>query len=330
MDKRNSMPSLEFYRSEFVTYLDKQSNYGEPKRLYDPIVYILELPGKRLRPILTLMAADLFGGHHKDALNAAMAIEVFHNFSLVHDDIMDDAPLRRGQPTVHEKWDTNTGILSGDAMLIKAYQFLETYEGNILRELFKLFNDTALKVCEGQQYDIDFEIRNDVSIAEYLKMIEYKTAVLVATALKMGAIVSGAASDGQRLIYEFGRNLGIAFQLQDDYLDAFGDPEVFGKQVGGDIIENKKTFLYLKAVELATAEDSKTLLDLYSIQPNDAALKIETAKAIFKQSGAVDELDKEIKKYTDMAFEALDQVNGSAEIKKLLTLFGKDLMKRTN
>ena len=234
------MHSIEQYRNAFITYLESKTSTKEPKNLYAPITYILELGGKRLRPVLVLMATEVFGTDYKKAMDAALAIEVFHNFSLVHDDIMDDAPLRRGKATVHEKWDINTGILSGDAMLINAYQLFENYEGETFRDLAKLFSKTALEVCEGQQYDVDFETRDDVSEAEYLKMIEYKTAVLVAAALKMGGIVANAAIDDQNSIYEFGRNLGIAFQLQDDYLDAFGDPETFGKQVGGDIREHKK------------------------------------------------------------------------------------------
>ena len=186
------------------------------------------------------MACEIFEGSYKKALDAALAVEVFHNFSLIHDDIMDDAPLRRGKETVHEKWDINTGILSGDAMLINAYQLFENYEGEVFIELAKLFSKTAIEVCEGQQYDIDFETRDDVTISEYIKMIEYKTAVLVGAAMKMGAIVAGASETSKTGIYDFGRLLGLAFQLQDDYLDAFGDPKTFGKQVGGDIIENKK------------------------------------------------------------------------------------------
>src|SRR5690606_16859238 len=197
------------------------------------------------------MTAEIFDCDHKKALNAALSIEVFHNFSLVHDDIMDDAPLRRGEETVHEKWDLNTGILSGDAMLIMAYQLFENYSPDIFQALARLFSKTALEVCEGQQFDVDFEIRDNVTIPEYLKMIEYKTAVLVGAAMKMGAIVAQAKEEDQDIIYEFGKNLGIAFQLQDDYLDVFGDPKTFGKQVGGDIIENKKTYLYLKAVEFS-------------------------------------------------------------------------------
>ena len=243
------MLRIDQYTEVFVEYLNSKIKEQEPKNLYDPINYILQLGGKRLRPVLTLMATAIFESDYKKALDAALAVEVFHNFSLVHDDIMDDAPLRRGQDTVHEKWDVNTGILSGDAMLINAYQLFENYEGETFRELAKLFSKTAIEVCEGQQYDVDFETRDDVRLPEYLKMIEYKTAVLVGAALKMGAIVAETTKTNCDRIYEFGRDLGIAFQLQDDYLDAFGDPKTFGKQVGGDIIENKKTFLYLTALE---------------------------------------------------------------------------------
>src|SRR5690606_37585636 len=226
-----TMHTVPQYQSFISDYLTTKDLGKEPQSLYEPVAYILSLGGKRLRPVLTLMTAEIFGTSYQKALNAALAVEIFHNFSLIHDDIMDDAPLRRGKQTVHEKWNINTGILSGDAMLIMAYQLFECYEPEIFRELAKLFSKTALEVCEGQQYDIDFENRDDVTIAEYLKMIEYKTAVLVGAAMQMGAIVAGVSTDDQKHIYEFGKNLGIAFQLQDDYLDAFGDPETFGKQV---------------------------------------------------------------------------------------------------
>ena len=245
------------YQEQFLLYLKSQNIDKEPATLYQPIDYILQLGGKRMRPVLTLMTADIFEIDYKLALPAAMAIEVFHNFSLVHDDIMDDAPLRRGQVTVHEKWNINTGILSGDAMLILAYQYFENYQPKTFRKLAKLFSKTALEVCEGQQYDVDFETRNDVTIAEYLKMIEFKTAVLVAAAMKMGAIIAQTSKENSKLIYDFGLNLGLAFQLQDDYLDAFGDPKTFGKQVGGDIIENKKTYLYLKALEFSKTDEKE-------------------------------------------------------------------------
>jgi len=259
---------------------------------------------------------------------AAFAVELFHNFTLVHDDIMDDAPIRRGKATVHEKWDINTGILSGDAMLINAYQLFENYEGETFRELAQLFSETAIEVCEGQQYDIDFETRDDVTIAEYLKMIEYKTAVLVAAALKMGGIIANAPEKEQNSIYEFGKNLGIAFQLQDDFLDAFGDPKTFGKQVGGDIIENKKTFLYLKALESSSSEQQKELRDLYSFQPDEASEKIELVKSMFSESGAVNTIKSEIESYTKKAFEVLKQLEISSEKKDLLKEFGENLMRR--
>jgi len=258
-----------------------------------------------------------------------LAIEIFHNFSLVHDDIMDDAPLRRGKATVHEKWDVNTGILSGDAMLITAYQLFENYPSDIFKDLAKLFSETALKVCEGQQYDIDFESRDDVTLPEYLTMIEYKTAVLIAAALKMGGIVAGADQRQQEGIYRFGLNLGMAFQLQDDFLDAFGDPLTFGKQVGGDIIENKKTYLYLNVLLHGTAQQKKELLDLYSIQPNDPSAKIATIKDIFKESGSAQRTQNAILDYSNRAFDILDQLKISADNKVLLRSFGESLMVRT-
>lgn len=323
------MHPVEFYRENFLSHLEKKSVQKEPNNLYEPINYILNLGGKRLRPVLTLLAADIFNGNYKDALDAALAIELFHNFSLIHDDIMDDAPLRRGMTTVHEKWDINTGILSGDAMLILSYQLFEDYEPIVFKNLIQLFSQTAIEVCEGQQYDVDFETRDDVTIPEYLKMIEFKTAVLVAAAMKMGAIVAKTTIENQNLIYEFGRNLGIAFQLQDDYLDAFGDPKTFGKQVGGDIIENKKTFLYLNSLEKGTQEQQKQLLDLFSIQPKDPSSKIEAIKTIFTESGAVINAKSEIQNYTDKAFVALDSIKASEARKEVLVAFGKNLMNRS-
>ncbi|MFT0713781.1 polyprenyl synthetase family protein [Flagellimonas lutimaris] len=317
------------YREQFVTHLKGRIQLGEPKNLFEPVQYILGLGGKRLRPILTLMTAEVFGGKAKDAMDAALAVEMFHNFSLVHDDIMDDAPLRRGKTTVHEKWDVNTGILSGDAMLILSYQFFESYPAETYVELTKLFSKTALEVCEGQQYDVDFETRDDVTIPEYLKMIEYKTSVLVAAAMKMGAIVANASPKDADAIYEFGRNLGIAFQLQDDYLDAFGDPKTFGKQVGGDIMENKKTYLYLKSLENASKDDQDGLLHLYSIKPEDSTAKVEAVKTIFKESGAVEETKKAIKNFTQKAFDALSETGLPEKNKALLKQFGKSLMERT-
>ncbi|MEH6405974.1 MAG: polyprenyl synthetase family protein, partial [Leeuwenhoekiella sp.] len=287
------------------------------------------LGGKRLRPILTLMTAEIFDSPYEEALDAALAVEIFHNFSLVHDDIMDDAPLRRGQETVHEKWDINTGILSGDAMLINAYQLFENYEGATFKELAKLFSKTALEVCEGQQYDVDFETRDNVTLPEYLKMIEFKTAVLLGASLQMGAIVAKTSQKCKESIYKFGSDLGIAFQLQDDYLDAFGDPETFGKQVGGDIIENKKTFLYITALQKLKANDAMQLRHLFSINPENPLEKIETVKQLFEESGAAKATQEEIKKYTERAFSVLDKIEIDESKKQLLRNFGLALMKRT-
>ncbi|MGG7034436.1 MAG: polyprenyl synthetase family protein [Flavobacterium sp.] len=322
------MQAINQYQEAFVSYLKNQNISKEPKNLYEPIEYILNLGGKRMRPVLTLMASEIFDTDFNKALPAAMAVEVFHNFSLVHDDIMDDAPLRRGKETVHEKWNINTGILSGDAMLILAYQYFEQYEPAIFRDLAKLFSKTALEVCEGQQWDVDFETRDDVTIPEYLKMIEYKTAVLVAAAMKMGAIVAGTSEENANLIYDFGLNLGLAFQLQDDYLDAFGDPLTFGKQIGGDIIENKKTYLYLKAIEFSTEDEVAQLLHLFSIQPTDNTDKINSVKEIFNRSGASAATQEAIEIYTLKAFETLEKINISTDKKEMLRIFGENLMSR--
>jgi len=322
------MLAISQYREAIIDYLHEKIRVKEPANLYEPMVYILEQGGKRLRPVLVLMATEIFDCNYKKGLDAALAIEIFHNFSLVHDDIMDDAPLRRGKETVHEKWDINTGILSGDAMLINAYQLFESYEGDTFKELSKLFTKTAIQVCEGQQYDIDFETRDNVRIEDYLKMIEYKTAVLVGASLQMGAIVAQTSTECREAIYQYGRLLGIAFQLQDDYLDAFGDPETFGKQPGGDIIENKKTFLYLKTLELATRNEALQLEHLYSISPIENSGKIEAVKSLFESSGAAELTRKEIQVYTDMAFKILDKIQLPEEKKEPLRNFGEMLMER--
>ncbi len=323
-----AMQNTQDYQNAFVDYLEEFLKVREPKNLYEPINYILKLGGKRLRPVLTLMSAEVFDCDYKKAMDAALSIEVFHNFSLVHDDIMDDAPLRRGKQTVHERWDVNTGILSGDAMLIMAYRLFENYDVEIFQALAKLFSKTALEVCEGQQYDVDFETRDDVTIDEYLKMIEYKTAVLVGAAMKMGAIVAKASNKDQDGIYEFGRLLGIAFQLQDDYLDAFGNPETFGKQVGGDIIENKKTYLYLKALAFLNASDKQQLEQLFSVNLGENNDKIETVKQYFVTSGSADATKKEIENYTNKAFSILETLDITENKKELLKQFGKTLMTR--
>ncbi len=322
------MQAEDLYRKAFDAYLEENLKIREPENLYKPMIYIMKLGGKRIRPVLVLMAADIFGGDYRKALDAALAIEIFHNFSLVHDDIMDDAPLRRGEKTVHERWDINTGILSGDAMLINAYRLFENYQAETFRELAKLFSRTAIEVCEGQQYDIDFESRENVQVEEYLQMIDYKTAVLVGASLQMGAIVANASQDNQEKIYQFGRLLGMAFQLQDDYLDAFGNPDTFGKQVGGDIIENKKTYLYLKALEASEPKEAQHLEHLYSINPTDAQAKVEAVKTIFESSGSAAFVKQEIEDYTIRALEVLESLDIAPKEKEMLKRFGLELMNR--
>jgi len=317
------------YQQVFLDYLGSKKWVREPQNLYEPIDYILQLGGKRMRPILTLMAADIFSSDYKKALPAALAVEVFHNFTLIHDDIMDEAPLRRGKKTVHEKWNLNTGILSGDAMLILAYQFFESYEPEIFHELAKLFSKTALEVCDGQQLDVDFETRNNVTIDEYIEMIRLKTSVLVAAALKMGAIVSKTDAKNADLIYDFGLNLGLAFQLQDDYLDTFGDPETFGKQIAGDIIENKKTYLYLQALKLADKRDQQKLQFFYNQKLEDNSLKISEVTRIFELYDIPILIKTEIESYTDKAFETLQEMDIPQSDKENLRNFGLWLMNRT-
>ena len=316
------------YSDALVAHLANKVTLKEPASLYEPIDYILTLGGKRLRPVLTLMSADFFGGNYKQALDASLAVEMFHNFSLVHDDIMDNAPLRRGHQTVHEKWDVNTGILSGDAMLILAYQLFETYEPKVFMQLAVLFSKTALEVCEGQQYDVDFETRNDVTISQYIKMIEYKTAVLIGASLQMGAIIADASQSCQEKIYAFGKNLGIAFQLQDDYLDAFGNPLTFGKQVGGDIIANKKTFLYLTALQKSTPAEAQELSSLFASMPKDPSNKITAVKEIFVCSGAAKATEDEIARYTNTSISLLQDIKISQKHKDTLKSFADFLMNR--
>ncbi|MDP3360292.1 MAG: polyprenyl synthetase family protein [Lutibacter sp.] len=322
------MKRIETYKESFVDYLNEKISVKEPANLYEPIHYILQIGGKRLRPVLTLLTCEIFDGNVKLAYNAALAIEVFHNFTLVHDDIMDSAPIRRGFETVHKKWNINTGILSGDAMLIMAYQCFENYEPVVYQKLMKLFSKTALEVCEGQQLDIDFESRNDVTIPRYLKMITYKTSVLVAAAMKMGAIIANVDDDEAEKIYDFGLNLGIAFQLQDDYLDTFGDEALFGKQIGGDIAENKKTFLYLKAIEVCGIEDKEKLIDFYAGESKNNN-KVKEVTRIFENNNIPELTKNEIEFYTDLAFKELENLDIDEVKKKLLKNFGLGLMKRT-
>ncbi len=300
---------------------------NHPKNLYAPIAYIMNLGGKRIRPALVLLAADLFKGDIEEAIPAALAIETFHNFTLIHDDIMDNAPLRRGKQTVHEKWGTNNAILSGDVMMVESNKQLTKVKVEVLKDVLDTFNATAQGVCEGQQLDMEFEMREDVGITEYIDMIRLKTAVLVGGAMKIGAIVAGASKEDACLIYDFGENLGIAFQLQDDILDVYGDPEKFGKQIGGDIIANKKTYLLLKLQELA---EQKDLAALASHAQNTTTLpaKIDSIKALYDEYDVKELASQQMRDYLDKAFAALAKIKVPDEQKKELITLANALMHR--
>ncbi len=301
---------------------------AKPVELYAPSVYTLALGGKRMRPMLTLLGYSLYKKDFEKALNAAVAVEVFHNFTLLHDDIMDKAPLRRGKPTVWKKWGSNTAILSGDAMLIMAYDLLSDFEPDVLKKIFPVFNKTAIQVCEGQQLDMDFEKKETVFIPDYLNMIELKTGVLLGMALQLGAMIAGAKEKEALHLYEFGKNTGVAFQLQDDILDVFGSSEKFGKQVGGDIISNKKTFLLLKAFELA---DKKTSAKLKSfLTEKNKKHKVAGVKEIYNQLNVKEIAEKEMQKFYKKALSSIDKVNVDKKKKKILTDFAEQLMQRQN
>lgn len=316
-------------RDQFLAYLEANTFDQEPSALYAPVNYIMRMGGKRLRPLLALLACQLFSDHTKAALPAALAVEIFHNFSLVHDDIMDEAPLRRGHPTVHEQFGLNAGILSGDVMLIHAYAFLmESPHQPTIGGMVQVLNKVAIKVCEGQQYDIDFETRNDVSLVEYLKMIELKTAALLAGSLQLGAMAAGAPAADQQHLAEFGRLTGIAFQLQDDFLDTFGDPEKVGKRPGGDIVQNKKTCLIIKALELADPATKQELATLYGSTTTDPEQKVKDVIRIFNQLGIPDFVRELRNDHQARAYQHLDAVQAPQERKALLRQLADSLLIR--
>lgn len=300
----------------------------KPSGLYEPFEYFLKIGGKRIRPILTLLSAEMFGLSKDSASSQALAIEIFHNFTLIHDDIMDEAPVRRGMTTVHEKWDTNVAILSGDVMLIKAYQYLCDADKNILPQLLTLFNQTAIEVCEGQQYDMDFEKRMDVTVNEYIEMIRLKTSVLLGCAMKTGAIKAGASKENQDLAYSFGQHIGVAFQIQDDILDLYGDPDKFGKQIGGDIIANKKTILYLTAIQKANAQQISMLKQLHA--SDDSVLKVKRTKELFDHLSIREICQKMMNEHYEKAMKALDAITVSAPQKTSLKALAEYLMNREN
>ncbi|MEZ0486864.1 polyprenyl synthetase family protein [Fibrella aquatica] len=307
----------------------EQTPYGQsPAELYDPIRYIMSLGGKRMRPLMTLLAASLFTDEWQKALKPAVAVEVFHNFTLLHDDIMDQAPLRRGQPTVHEKWNTNIAILSGDVMLVKAYEQLLDVEPAHLRQVLKRFGETAAEVCEGQQLDMNFETLDTVSEADYIEMIRLKTSVLLGFAMEVGGIVAGADEADTKRLYDAGVNIGIGFQLKDDLLDVYGDPAKFGKQVGGDIIANKKTFLLIEALERAEGQVRTDLLDWLNRGVFDKTEKVDAVTAIYDQLGIHELTEARIADYFAKGFANLDQISADPARKELLITFARQLVER--
>jgi geranylgeranyl diphosphate synthase type II len=305
----------------------ESTSYGQsPAELYEPISYMMALGGKRLRPVLVLMACQLFDSNVSNAINAAHAIEVFHNFTLVHDDIMDNAPLRRGQQTVYTKWNMPIAILSGDLMMIKATQLLCETETNELKALLDMFNKTAIEVCEGQQIDMNFEARNDVTHEEYIQMISLKTSVLLAASLHIGAKIGGASNEDAKYIYDFGKNIGIAFQIQDDILDSFGEGVKVGKKIGGDIASNKKTLLLIELLS-ACHKDDRALLEKLINETNEEA-KIMGVLELYKKYQVKEFAEAEKSKYLNLAFQSLDKVKSNVEAKKLLSDTANELMTR--
>ncbi len=315
------MNSIANYIKQIESELSNFELPNSPENLYDPLRYFFELGGKRLRPALTLMTAENFGGQGKDALHAAMAVELFHNFSLIHDDIMDEAPFRRGKETVHTKWNNHIAILSGDVLFVKAYESLAKCDVKYLPELINLFNKTATEVCEGQQMDMDFETREIVSEQEYIEMIRLKTSVLLGCAIQFGGIVSDLDEKMQKALYDFGQYIGIAFQIKDDLLDLYGESEKIGKQIGGDVLSDKKTLLNIKARELGC--DMTKLSSI--IEPNERVL---SAQQIFKDFGAKEAAEKKMEAYYNDAIKSLEAL---PEIQKdLFKSFATYLIERAS
>ncbi len=309
------MYTIEQLRDVIKTELDKQEYVEEPYSLFEPIKYIMEDGGKRLRPVLTLMAYNLYRDDIEKALRSAVGIEIFHNYTLLHDDVMDDAELRRGRQTVHKKWNSNVAILSGDAAAITAYKYIETVEDPYLRLVIDGFNQVAMDVCKGQQYDMEFETRDDVSEDEYIRMIYLKTSVLIAGSMRHGALIAGAPEQEYKALYDFGGYLGLVFQLQDDYLDVYGDVEEFGKKIGGDILCNKKTYLLIKALEVANAEDKVILQEWMMKERFNPEEKIREVTEIYNRAGVKELVKAKIENYLNKSHVALEKINVSEERK---------------
>ncbi len=322
------MKTISELQGIFNRYLSNQFFEKQPKELYEPFQYILSLGGKRMRPTMVLLGCEMFSHDAEKALPQAMAVELFHNFSLMHDDIMDNAPKRRGQPTVHEKFNTNSAILAGDSMLVYAYEYLIKNSGASVEKLIELFNKTAIEVCEGQQWDMNFENQNTVSVTQYLKMIELKTAVLLGCAMKMGAIVGEANEEDAQRLYEVGRKLGIAFQLQDDILDSFGDEKKFGKQTGGDIIQNKKTLLLIEAMEKANPEQRIQLTNWLEKKSFDQKEKVKAIMDLYYELNIRNIAESEMLKYYEDAMQTLDEIDIPEMSKTGLRNFAQQLLVR--
>jgi geranylgeranyl diphosphate synthase type II len=320
------MQELKTYTEQLEREIEQLDLPQSPANLYDPLRYFMSLGGKRMRPILTLLGTQLFGKNPSSALHAALSVEVFHNFTLIHDDIMDEAPLRRNKETVHKKWNLSIAILSGDVLFVKAYQLLAMQEHRHLPELLDLFNKTAIEVCEGQQLDMDFEKRNDVSIPEYIEMIRLKTSVLLGCALEMGAIIADASATDRKNLYEFGQHLGIAFQIQDDILDLYADPDKFGKQVGGDVIADKKTLLKLKAEELADPIQRELLRQLE--KETDHTAKVKHTRELYTLMGVREACEAEMKEHYDFAMQSLQAIHVNLDDKAPLIALADYLMNR--
>lgn len=318
--------------SELKGLIDRQiaslAFNATPRDLYDPITYMLALDAKRMRPVLVLCGCEVFGGDIEQAMKPALGIEVFHNFTLLHDDIMDNAPLRRSKQTVHTKWNSNVAILSGDTMFVKACQLMMMANDKVVRMVMELFHKTAIEVCEGQQMDMDFETSGNVNIEDYITMITFKTAVLLGASLETGALIAGADKSDANHIYEFGKNIGIAFQLKDDILDVFSDDVKFGKVKGGDIIANKKTFLWIKAHELARNDDALQLQKWANVTGADPAGKVEAIKSVYEKLGIRELAEYEMQKYFDEAMRHLEAIQVSDKRKFVLKEFAEKLMVR--
>lgn len=324
-------PSLEYYFKQIAEELDKLPLDREPAGLYQPVSYCLENGGKRIRPLMTILGCEIMGGDTSLAMPPAIGLELFHNFTLMHDDIMDDAPVRRNKPTIHKKWNINTAILSGDALFALACSYVCRVPDNALRSVSGLFHQTVMEVCEGQQYDMDFEKRDNVSVEEYLNMIRLKTAVLPAACLKTGAILAGVQEVEQQKLYRFGEHIGIAFQLRDDWLDVYGDTREFGKQTGGDIIANKKTWLYIQALNIANRVQKDTLREAFKNSPQSDQKnqsKVKAVREIYDQLGISELAQEEMKKHYAKAFDYLDIVCQPESRKENLKVLAKSLFDR--